>query len=119
MENLQIIAPKGTAIEASTKGSKVIVYTTEQIDFLLHEIARDRADKKALEAHESTLKEQLLALVGDATDILDQDGFTDATWGDIKTSRFQTKEFERDYPGLYQAYIKECYDRRLTIKKVW
>jgi predicted phage-related endonuclease len=117
MENY--VTTNGKAIEASTHGSKVVVYSNSEIDELLHEIAMDRAEKKAIEVHESKMKERLMKIVGDVTDILNEYGDSDATWNEIKTERFETKKFQVDFPELYSAYIKESFDKRLVIKKVW
>jgi predicted phage-related endonuclease len=96
------------------------IESTPEIDFLLHEIARDNAELRAIDAHKKRYMEQLLFLVGDATKIMDFGGeFEVATWSEVITNYLDDKALMKAHPRIYKKFMKKRSAKRLVIKKEW
>jgi hypothetical protein len=51
-----------------------------------------------------------------ATEAVDENGETVATWKEVVTHRFDTRRHEKEHPRCHAGYVTESRGRRLTLK---
>lgn len=72
------------------------------------------ASKKSLEMEEKRLKQVLqLGLDGHT---VGRCGDHKITWKEYQSTRFDRKAFEKDYPGLYEKYVKASVCKRFSFR---
>jgi predicted phage-related endonuclease len=88
----------------------------EGVEDLVYRIEAVRVKIKALTEQEKLLKEELNEFVGESESIVDMTGHEIATWKTSYTSRFDTESFKKDYPVVYDKYVKKTEQRRFSTK---
>lgn len=86
-----------------------------EINTIAHNLLNVRAQLKQLEQQEAQLIEQLkAAMVEQDTEELNGDNWH-ASWKNVSSSRFDSKLFKSEQPGLYQQYCKSSTTTRFVI----
>ena len=91
------------------------VITTESKLSRMQELADEI---KIREAEYKMLKEEIVTgyFDGKAGEYKTSKGLVLATYLEIKSSRFQSTEFEKDHPDIYTLYKKETVSYRFDLK---
>jgi predicted phage-related endonuclease len=88
----------------------------EEVEDILYDIEKTRVHMRFLKDHEDKCKAHLKEFVKEASLITNHKGYMLATWNASQTTSFDTERFKKDYPELYEAYLKHSEKRTLIIK---
>ena len=104
-EFLKKMYPEGkpNTIDLPSEAGELI----ESLDLLNEEL-------KALEMRKAECENRLKAMLGESE--IGKFGDRLVTWKNIKTSRFDSKAFAKDYPDLYEKYLKTSQYRKFAVK---
>lgn len=104
-ELLKRMYPEGkpAAIDLPSDAGELI----ETLDFLNEEL-------KALEERKAECENRLKAMLGENE--AGRYGDRLVTWKNVVTNRFDSKAFAKDYPDLYEKYLKTSQFRRFAVK---
>lgn len=90
--------------------------TTEQIE-IIENIQYFKEQEKLFKDQKSTFEDKLkVSMAENNLSILTGELYK-VVWKTFETNRFDSNKFKKDYPDLYQKYVKTSQSNRLTIKE--
>lgn len=103
----QAHVPKGSQKEATPEEASAA-----------RELAELKGAKKQLDEEIARLEKEVKLAIGEDAEELVFDGQTLATWKSVTSRRFDSAEFKKNEPELYERYRKESTSRRFTVSGV-
>ena len=105
---------------AFPKDAGQVITADETIVATVEQLRAATVQRKALEAEEERLQAAILSAMGEASELINGDGKTLATWKQAKPTRtFDRARFEADHPDLAVGYLVEkAGSRRFLLKEV-
>lgn len=84
-----------------------------KFEMLCNEYRENKRLIEELEALNSDLKSDIIALMGGSDEVIE--GAAKVSYKSVFTSRFDTKSFKQDHPDIYTNYSKQTSSKRFIV----